>query len=61
MCGKPRKLKFQFYNINLYDFDARAFPVDLKSSPADSHHYDKDETLGNFLVRISLYCERARD
>lgn len=88
MCGQPKKVKFQFYNINLNNFDLRliqqqqAFTNDLGDKvdendfnlyllldgyndeeyppsitdlvdKKDLHHFDKDETLGNFLVRMT--------
>lgn len=76
MCGHPRKIKFQFYNINLANYDSQLYHHaqefvdkncdfenevteidDLREvnqkNQLDLHHYERDETLGNFLVRIA--------
>ena len=88
MCGHPRKIKFQYYNINLQNYDSSIyhqardhfeqygtgkednngslmdkasphvdFLEDLKDTEqrngVDFHRFERDETLGNFLVRIA--------
>jgi len=60
LCSKPRK--FQFYNINLGNYDLRLEDDATKlSHPLDNHRYESDETLGNFLVRAALQCEKNRE
>lgn len=97
MCGQPRKIKFQFFNVNLgyyelnihqqqilfsfnvlndpanqTDFDLGLMMEGFKNDDSHSsfknfldqkelHHFDKDETLGNFLVRLAQQSDKNRD
>lgn len=69
MCGQPKKIKFQFYNINLANYDQKAQQeLDSHSEDyqefldkLDQHVFEKDETLGSFLVRLAQQSEKNRD
>ena len=69
MCGQPKKIKFQFYNINLANYDQKAHQdFDSHSEDyqefldkLDQHVFEKDETLGSFLVRLAQQSEKNRD
>jgi hypothetical protein len=57
MCGQPAKIKFQYYNINALNYDFRTPSGEMEAQEQlgkfDCHHFEKDETLGSFLVRIA--------
>lgn len=57
MCGQPQKIKFQFYNINIANYDykpnKKELPIEEQYHYLDFHHFEKDETLGSFLVRVA--------
>jgi hypothetical protein len=51
MCGQPQKIKFQFYNINVNSYENGTEPIDM-------HRFEKDETIGSFLVRLAQQSDK---
>jgi hypothetical protein len=65
MCGLPVKTKFMFYNVNMDSYVGALKQLDAQVSERigesykyTNHHYDRDETLGNFLVRLAQMSQK---
>ena len=60
MCSLPSKTKFKFYNVSIENYvsglkqlNPETAELIGESNKYQGHHYDQDETLGNFLVKLA--------